>query len=195
GIATITYAMLHGALPYVGATLELPSHNGGVHGGFYPSHLSLLRHDGSHNTLANFPGNGFATHARAMLPILDRVMAPGARYSPQEVKKDIVFLYFLVHEHLSVAAYAENRRTAKEHMPGQRLATIVNSLDAFNIIDLIPLLNDTGYGITPLTPLDDESSPGFPDIEDAVFDALADLWSGFRSRHADLLPPEYLSIS
>lgn len=190
GLVASLHAVFHNNFLLTGASDGVAL----VHGGYYrDSHVAALRHDMEHFTLL-FANRLLRPHdkderlpeprspSRAARPddifrgVFQRLIHPTNPQTPDETRRDLLLMFYLVHEHPGL------------FMPETKALSFLETADRFyrpfTAADTLPMLERLGFALPPA------GAPG-SDAEKAQMHAVAlamtQLWEGFKARHGDEL--------
>ena len=174
GVLSILHGIFHGKC-LLSAAANQPY---AVHDNYYKQqHLSTLRHDCEH--LETMIGTQvFSSLAPKLMPIFAKLEDPESNLPAQDVKKDLVVLFHMLHENPAELTLLSTLNPKKSFLDCAK--KFFNRASV--VADMIPLLNKVGFSIAPI----DEQSSAEDKVTcyEAVAQATNTLWMEFRVRHA-----------
>jgi hypothetical protein len=154
-----------------------------AHLGAYKHLMDAIQHDCGHmaamcaSGVIQAPASGRSIAATAFLDIVLRLLSSSSTTSTADTKTDLVLMFYLLQDNSGV------------FLPSHRSKSFLQSAEAFYVSlhlagDIIRPLRDLGFPIASTT------AEGALDNTACLRDvakAMAEIWTGFRSRHIDLL--------
>ncbi|VTU39709.1 hypothetical protein H6CHR_05572 [Variovorax sp. PBL-H6] len=175
GVQAILHCIFHGKGLLSGAA-EQPY---AVHDKYYKQqHLHTHRHDCGH--MQNMMRFGVIdVIAPRLMPIYLKLVDPQSNLPAQDVKKDLVVLFHMLHENVKWVTLLQTPDDKTSFLDCAREFFVRE----FEVVDMITLLNEVGFSIAPI---EKQSSP---EEKAACYEAVAQtmdsLWKEFRGRHRD----------
>lgn len=177
GVQAILHCIFHGKGLLTGAA-ERPH---AVHGNFYKQqHLHTHRHDCSH--MQNMLRFGIIdVIAPRLMEIYLALVNPQRNLPLQDVKKDLVVLFHMLHENVAWVMLLQTPNGEKSFLDCAREYFVKD----FLVVDMVTLLNEVGFSIAPMNKRSSREDGAA--WREAVALATDRLWKEFRGRHGDEL--------
>lgn len=179
GVRAILHCIFQGKCLLTGA-IEKPHQ---VHDNFFRQQdLATLRHDAGHLQVMIKEGV-FSSTAPELLSIYRKLEDPQGNLAPQDVKRDLFLLFYLLHENTQLLASVNPALSTRNREKSFLDCAREFFYSDFFVLDTISVLNKVGFSIAPF---DNQSSHEEKvACYEAVAQAMDSLWKEFRGRHGD----------